>query len=57
MANFISIDKSRYTELKSLYAKAVTDKADSFKFMGESILTSYAKYVLEYLKPKFEKVK
>lgn len=50
----VHIDKKGYDTLKALYAKATADKTDSFVFQGATIVTSYAKYLLEYLKPKFE---
>lgn len=37
------------------YAKAVNNRKTQFKFDGHDFLTEYAKYLLEYLKPKFEK--
>lgn len=43
-----------YKKLKAAYNKAVADKADQFTFDGKEMLTSYAKYLLEYLKTYFE---
>lgn len=44
-----------YFQFKSEYLKAVQNKSEQFCFEGHDFLTEYAKYVLEYLKPKFEK--
>ncbi len=49
------INAEQYRSLKSLYAKAVKDKMDQFIFQGKDMLTSYAKYLIEFLKPNFEK--
>ena len=37
---------------KIIYDDAVKNKIDVFKYDGNEILTSYAKYLLEYLKQK-----
>lgn len=34
--------------LKKLYAKAVLNNQEQFMYKGQPILTSYAKYVIEY---------
>jgi hypothetical protein len=46
-----TFDKSKYQELKHAYESAVKDNKESFVFYSETLLTSYAKYLLEYLKP------
>ena len=43
----IDIDK-----LQKKYDDATRDNIDVFKYEGNEILTSYAKYLLEYLKQK-----
>ena len=43
-----------YLKFKSEYLNAVKNNVIQFKFEGHDFLTDYAKYVLEYLKPKFE---
>lgn len=35
--------------LRKAYDKAVKDGAETFKYKGMDVLTSYAKYVLEYM--------
>jgi hypothetical protein len=47
--------KQVYQEFKMAYVKALNDNKDQFSFQGHDFLTSYAKYLLMYLKPKFEK--
>lgn len=37
-------------KLQVKYEKAVDDNVEFFMFEGEKILTSYAKYLLEYLR-------
>lgn len=38
-----------FKEFKSLYEKNAKDDKESFEFQGHEVLTSYAKYVIEYL--------
>lgn len=38
-----------FEEFKSLYEKSVKDEKESFEFQGHEVLTSYAKYVIQYL--------
>jgi hypothetical protein len=38
-----------FEEFKSLYEKSVKDEKESFEFQGYEVLTSYAKYVIQYL--------
>lgn len=38
-----------FAEFKSLYEKSVKDEKESFEFQGHEVLTSYAKYVIQYL--------
>ena len=45
-----AFDKEKYKELEDCYNIAVKDNKEDFVFYGEVILTSYAKYLLEYLK-------
>jgi hypothetical protein len=35
--------------LRKAYDKAVKDGAETFKYKGMDVLTSYARYVLEYM--------
>lgn len=46
-----TFDKNKYQELKHAYKSALADNKESFIFYSETLLTSYAKYLLEYLKP------
>ena len=54
MANNViktTFDKSKYQELQDAYDKAKQQNKEQFNFYGEVLLVSYAKYLLEYLKP------
>jgi len=54
MANDVittTFDKNKYQELKHAYELAIEDNKEQFNFYGEILLVSYAKYLLEYLKP------
>lgn len=44
-----------YLRFKAQYLKAVSNHQTQFTFDGHEFLTEYAKYLLQYLKPKFEK--
>ena len=50
----MTINKVTYQKLKSEYDVAVKNKIEIFTFEGEELLTAYAKYLLQWLKPKFE---
>lgn len=53
----ITINKAYYDKLKKGYNTAVKEKQESFKVEEDEYQTYYAKYILEYLNPKFEKIK
>lgn len=48
------INKSTIKEFEELYDKAVKNNEVSFEFNGETVLVSYAKYLLEYFGIKKE---
>jgi hypothetical protein len=50
MVQHISFTKTKVRELQIMYDKAVSNNVDTFIFDGKEFLTSYAKYLLEYLK-------
>ena len=43
-----------YQRLKVAYYKAIQNNLDMFNFDNHDLLTDYAKYLIEYLKPGFE---
>lgn len=45
----IKLTKSKIRELKIAYNEAKKNKKEIFIFDGEEILTSYAKYLIEYV--------
>jgi len=49
----INFDRQKLKELKTLYNKAVKGGKESFMYKGDEYLTSYAKYVIEYLDSQF----
>ena len=50
MANrLIEVTPANYETLKFLYEKAQRGNLDKFKFQGQFIVTSYAKYMIEYM--------
>jgi hypothetical protein len=44
-----------YNRLKKEYNNARQNNLEIFTFDGHELLTDYAKYMIEYLKTKFEK--
>jgi hypothetical protein len=54
MAGTLSFDKVTYQRLKKEYQKSVDNNIEMFIFDGHELLTAYAKYLIEYLKSKFE---
>jgi len=47
--NNLSFTKDKLKSLKESYNKATSEKKDTFIFEGSILLTSYAKYMIEYL--------
>ena len=52
--NTLNFDKPLYEKFKKAFADAKAAGQTQLIFDGNNILTDYAKYMLEYLKPKFE---
>lgn len=52
--NTINFDRSTYLRFKIEYQASVRNNKRIFFFEGHQLFTDYAKYMLEYLKPKFE---
>jgi hypothetical protein len=50
--HLIRFDADKALRLKVSYDKAIESRADQFEFEGSTFLTSYAKYVLEYLRQR-----
>ena len=50
----ITFSQEKLKQLKDAYAVAVTEGRDKFTFEGHELLTSYAKYLIEYLTLKLE---
>lgn len=49
-----TIKKVQYDTLVSSYNRAVKNGLPEFEWENETILTSYAKYLIEYLDDKFK---
>lgn len=54
MTNSISFDSSKFIRFKIEYENSVRNNKRIFMFEGHQVLTAYAKYMIDYLKPKFE---
>lgn len=50
----LSVNKDTYIRLKKEYDNSVKNNISVFLFDGHELLTEYAKYLIEYLKPNFE---
>lgn len=44
-----NFDRARLDRLKQAYARALAEDRDYFPFDGMELLTSYAKYLIEFL--------
>jgi len=55
MAETIEISQVELVELKKLYECCKKTNKPSFLFHGHEILTSYAKYLIEYLETRLNK--
>lgn len=49
------LNQDSLKRLKKEYEKAVKDKKEVFVFEGHELLTSYAKYLIEYAETKLKK--
>ena len=52
-----TIKKAQYDTLVKSYKRAVKDNLPEFEWENETVLTSYAKYLIEYLDSKFKNMK
>ena len=52
-----SITKAEYDNLVKSYNHAIDQKLSEFEWCNETVLTSYAKYLIEYLDDKFKDMK
>ena len=43
------ITRENYDEVKKQYGQAISDGKDTFTFEGQEVLTTYAKYVVQYI--------
>ena len=50
----VTIRLDELEELEALYTKADAEGKESFQFKGETWLTEYAKYILQFLKSKMK---
>lgn len=50
----IEFDYKKYKLLKNAYKNAINQNLEEFNFDNREILTSYCKYLLEYLDSKFK---
>jgi hypothetical protein len=55
MSNTMSVDLPKFSRLQNEYQNAVKNSQEIFIFDGNELLTSYAKYLIEYLTPMFQK--
>jgi len=56
MAGVINFDIPTYQRLKKEYQRSVENNVEVFVFEGHELLTEYAKYLIEYLTTKFNKL-
>lgn len=53
--NMVEFNAESFKKFRARYNTAIEKSENSFVFEGNEYLTSYAKYVIEYLEPKFKK--
>jgi len=54
MPKQVEFNAENFKAFRKRYNEAIRDSENSFMFEGNEYLTSYAKYVIEYLEPKFK---
>jgi len=54
MTEFIEFDYPKFKRLKARVSEAERYAVESFIFEGREYLTDYARYVCQYLEPKFK---
>ena len=45
---FLNLDKNGFDRFISTYTNAVANNQDTFTFEGHTLVTQYAKYLIEY---------
>lgn len=55
--DYMNLTLEEYKEFKKLYEDSVKKGIEKFQFKESPILTSFAKYVIEYFDDKLKKVK
>lgn len=50
---YITFTLENYEALRKQYEKARKQELETFEFEGHTLVTDYAKYLLEYLKKQF----
>ena len=53
--NNITFDAAKRDKLRKAYGEAVTNSHAEFTFEGNEFVTSYARYLLQYLDSKFKR--
>jgi hypothetical protein len=53
--DYIEFDRRTWAELKVKYKRALQGKHRTFNFRDREIDTQYARYILEFLRPTYEK--
>lgn len=49
----VNFNRNLFATLKEKYNHAVENKIEVFEFEGQEVLTSYARYLIEYLETIF----
>ena len=52
--NNCEFTKKKFIEFRILYNRAIELKKTKFIFEEREVLVAYAKYIIEYLEPKFK---
>lgn len=54
--DYLNFSLEEYKEFKELYEHSVKSGIEQFQFQGLPVLTSFAKYVIEYLEQNLKTV-
>lgn len=55
--DYVSFTYASFQTFKEVYRRAVEYHDNSFVYEDKEWLTDYAKYVIQYLQPKFDRLK
>jgi hypothetical protein len=55
--HYLDFNKAQFDGFKKAVARAVKNEQPEFEYLGNEYIVTFAKYVVEYLEPKFKGIK